>query len=43
MKSLILEILKASFNLEISNEIKLNENNLIIFLPNGKQFKISVE
>lgn len=41
MNNIIFEILKASFNLEILNEIITKDNSFVITLANGKSAKIT--
>lgn len=42
MKDLIIQVLKASFNLEILNDIEISNNQIKIKLANGKIAKINV-
>lgn len=41
MNNLILETIAVSFELEISNKFEIMENEIIVFLANGKKVKIT--
>lgn len=43
MEKMLLDSLKASFDIEIKNELTFNENEIIVKLLNNKIYKITTK